>query len=1594
MDVKALLETPHRSVHWAFLSRLKATTASTENPETLFAGWKVLVSPDVATKTPHVFAEAVSQIVHLTLAGRLSVLQTVQVFTDLIAPPNTQKKLALDPSLLSAVCGGLVQLLVAGGDALAFQDARSARQNIVRVALERDSSLFSPILHHVYNSLLNPDSGAAAGNSAAADSNVAFATEWENSGRLLKYVITDPTVPSWAQNRALALVFDLLRELSADGAEPAVDRATVVLDWLVDIGLAVAQTPEFQSTKPATALYMQVDVQGRWDPPRLVEQCTRMIELIFVHANRAAESCFGTYGTGNLKKLISIVDRLKLMTASMLFSGTCGMEHIRQANSHRASHNRDVLASVLDRLSNISMSISAHTSIMYLDDSQMLEHSGVETLVWILSVIQAVNAKSSIEQSSYLSIIHRVLSNKAAFADIPEPVAHVARFPLLCVASSGFNKQICSMAINICSDIDQKILPMGSELGKDLTQLQQTMRSLAASPHVSGLLPLLFSALDNYFSVYASPMNTVIETMGVISKQPFFLTPFLFAWNTRTHPANANAVISQTALAWLIEMLPKHSNLRLDLLLLFMYLLRRPETDTTLQQILIRDSIPCLATTKDAFATSRAVSIISRLWSQSKDLKAATSPSSALLTGPTDKGNGNGRLRLCCLAVRAWTNIVIHNPRTWRDLQPVVVQFIESKKAVAVGTNAARLSTCILDPEYEWAILMAIRDLVLHQADRYADEVLPMIYALFTYARDSLSISSTALLIDILSTCAESNAADVRNIWTTILSAQAEFWLSKVDNVTDSDARSSAAMQAAPVLNALARFFKIIATSGDGSGPYVTFRYDILMRYVAPMCGLSITKEATDGTDEGPISEEIQSPKETGFVSTVIFKALSSKTRNAYLATLSTFPADNIMSLFAGSSSARLVHELLEYATDGTTSLEISDSSAKKGCLSNLLGVLMDNDVRFMRQSLFSGRNAVSRNRDGIDKQTVDVNASPSQKHVWAQSNLERSRLIDGSLAPTLQRARQIYWNNLKYGGSVLASGNALASMISAGSGHIEWKGDSVEPSFAGNTNAVGVDAAVLGEQQKIIAELRSLIIDVRLSDHWSLHNIAVDAWQMWFASTLRKVQSITAVETKVESGASDSAATTADAGLKIVKDVCFKILAALKDQLDPSGVPAHVANAVYALAGLAKAVWSVDQVSGSELSVFANKALLEHGILAWDKSPDVFWSQKAATQNRDVLVAAIECASATSICQSHDIAALSRLAQFLMVGLTQCFASGSNMLSSSFFVYALSRALLHLHTVLSGHIPDKRTFSEETVVVEAEDLRRFIERQDILQPCNPTKKQTSQGSIAVDTGTIGLAISLAAMHRRWISTTINPAMAEHNSTPKASQAQRTVAITLGQAFANISNVEDGQWNSRSLASLYYLCFVWPPRPITQRHVELHKDLFAVTPDRVWQTANRLMRKLWAFVAQDGQAPGMRNVNIISHAEFAFSTLTYHMTMTAGQSTAQSAHLRLVQQFSGWISGGSNTHSGIKNLAANEKSDLRVSRTVALAVLLGIPMHGVAETVASNEYLPKSQQKKLPVLLGIGSVQYGTMAWLRMSESVLNESLNPILGNS
>ncbi|KAJ1663571.1 hypothetical protein IW140_004858 [Coemansia sp. RSA 1813] len=1576
MDIKALLETPHRSVHWAYLNRLRATAASTESPEALFAEWRRLISQDVAAKAPHVFAEAVDQVARLTLAGRISIIQTVQAFTDLIAPPNIQKRSALDPSLLSTVCDALVQLVVAGGDVLATQEADSARENIMRTALERDPSLFSPVLQHIYSSLLNLDS------STVIDSEIVFATKWENAGRLLKYAIVDPTVPPWAQSRTLSLLFDIVRELSVDSSDSVRGRAIVMLDWLVDIGLAVGQSLETQNAK-TTPVYTQIDVQGRWDRVQLVEQCTRAVEVFCVHANLTQATQSGSCGAGSLDKLASIVDRLRLMTASLLFSRTYDMDYILQARSRSSGRDGGSLAFVLDRLSATSMTLSVCGADSVLNNLHAHDYPRVDILVWVLSAIQAASAKSTREQNCCLSVIDRILNSKSVFASIPVQVAHIARFPLLCVASSGFNQQICSTAIRICKDIDQKILPMGSEFTKDVTLACQAITDLAASAYVSGLLPLLFNALRNYLSVYATGSDIAVGSIDTISKQPFLLAPFLFAWNGHASSSDVRVAIAQVALADLLEMLPKHPNLRLDLLPLFMYLLRRPETPSAFQQILVRDGIPCLATTKDAFTTSRVVSVISQLWSRSKDLSTVTSPSSGLLTNAGNRDKDNGRLQLCCLAVRAWANIVFRNPRVWRDLRLVIIQFVESKKAAAAATLKVP-NSCILNPEYEWTILMIIRDLVLYEAEKYADEVLPLIYALFTYARDSLSVSSTAILVDVLSTCVESHVAEAHSIWTAILSAQADFWLAKVGHIDSLDGKSSMAEQAAPVLNALARFFKMVATKGNGSGPNATFRYGILLHYVAPICGLSFSKETQDSPEDAPIPEEVS------IVSADFFDILTLQTRNTFLSALSTFPIDDITLLTSGRSPTLLLHELLSSATYGRSLANSPRSTIRGSCLSDLFSVLMDKEVRFMRQSVFSGRNAVTRSFDDNDKQTIDVNASQSQKRIWAQSNFERSQSMNDALSPALRQAMEMYWSKDKHGGAVLVSGNALASMVSADGDGGRQNENLARSSFVNESDRVGFDAAVSSEQQKMVAELRSLIADIRLSDHWCLHNIAVDTWQMWFSSLLRRIQSLPLIES--ENGPDRiTSETAANTGLPLVRSAGFKILSVLQSQLDSGGVPAHVSNAIYAIAGLVKAAWSVDQVIGSDLCAVANRSLAEHNILSIDQSADDFWSQKAFKHNRDILIAAIECVSATAICQGHDIPALSRLAEFLMSGLTQYSASGLSTLPSS-VVYALGRSLLHLHTALSGQKTDTRTFSEETVVVEADDIRRCIERLDVLQPGVSATEQVSSKPMNVDIGSIGLAISLAAMHRHWISNLINPAMTEHSATPRAAQARRTIAITLDHAFTNLSNVGNEQWSPQSLASLYYLCFVWPPRPIVQRHVELHKDLFVVTPDRAWQTANRLVRRLRASAEQNDQIVESRDINFINHVEIAFSTLTYHMTMTASQSTAQTAHLRLVEQHSGWVRG--ETEAAAEKLAANEKSDLRVNSTVALAILLGVPMHGVAETTVSNEYLPKTQQKKLPVLLGIGSVQYGSTAWLRISKSLLHVSLASLLGCS
>ncbi|KAJ2477085.1 hypothetical protein IWW47_006243, partial [Coemansia sp. RSA 2052] len=329
--------------------------------------------------------------------------------------------------------------------------------------------------------------------------------------------------------------------------------------------------------------------------------------------------------------------------------------------------------------------------------------------------------------------------------------------------------------------------------------------------------------------------------------------------------------------------------------------------------------------------------------------------------------------------------------------------------------------------------------------------------------------------------------------------------------------------------------------------------------------------------------------------------------------------------------------------------------------------------------------------------------------------------------------------------------------------------------------------------------------------------------------------------------------------------------------------IPAHMANALYALAGLVKAAASVDQNLGSELSMLAGSIVVDLRLLPFTAQlPDEFWLQAAGALNGEVLAAAIECAGQIAVSNSHDQAALSQIAQFVMAGLMLSVGGGGGVLPAV-AIQAIARVLLSLHTVLFAQkAADSRAFSEDVVVVGADDIRRCVERLDILQAESST--DAKRDASVVDLGRVGLAMALAAMHRQWISRLLNPAMAEQNTTPRATQAFREIARTLSAAYEGLKQAEDGhQLSSQSVASLYYLCFVWPPRPISQRHIELHGSLFVVTPDRVWQAATRLVRKLWSPTDSKSGELGKRQLDYVNCAEIAVATLAYHLAMTASQ---------------------------------------------------------------------------------------------------------------
>ncbi|KAJ2188328.1 hypothetical protein EV181_002272 [Coemansia sp. RSA 532] len=536
--------------------------------------------------------------------------------------------------------------------------------------------------------------------------------------------------------------------------------------------------------------------------------------------------------------------------------------------------------------------------------------------------------------------------------------------------------------------------------------------------------------------------------------------------------------------------------------------------------------------------------------------------------------------------------------------------------------------------------------------------------------------------------------------------------------------------------------------------------------------------------------------------------------------------------------------------------------------------------------------------------------------------------LDDGAalLAMLMDHEVRIMRRSALTGGAVRTSDDTRVSWAQANRVRAQWVQQALGPplqrahaeywakSGTGSALAtlIGADLNMNGSDPQpdgsdlLSSRLRALLGDAVPNDHWTLRCVAVDAWQTWFAHTL----------------------CGADATV---------VLSELLAELDTRHVPARVENALHAVAGLVRAVQATDAARAAELAMRAMQGLQSAHL----HPADAPW----ASASPAVVGAALECAAYVTGAVVHDSATLGDTAQQLLDAVVQGVVPAGAEL-------AAARALSRVFTVLAAR-PVQHAHG--AVAVEADDLRRSIERLNVLHGDTP----------------VALPVALALMHRHWLARILDPALADANQSPHAATALRTVARTLRDAMARL---QDDVAPAQRLGSLFYLCFVWPPRPITARHVELHRDVLVVTPDRVWPACMRLAH---AVNKSEVEAHDAGLVAI------AVATLATHQALTSG---AASVHLQLVREYASWALGIDTQPQPLAN-----KQHLRASHVCALGILLGVPMHGVPETSISNAYLPLAQRQSLPSVLGVGSVQHGSTPWLRIPEPALRDALEALV---
>ncbi|KAJ2833579.1 hypothetical protein GGI24_000801, partial [Coemansia furcata] len=384
MDVKVLLETSHRSVHWAFINKIRTSTISSD-PSHCFAEWKKLLSWEVASKMPHVFNEATNQMTQLAISGRVDVVQAARLFADMVVVPSTFADSISSAEVVSTMCQALVRLLLAGADLLVHSPDASPRDNILRSALERNPSAWSSVLLCI-RSCIRPSNSVGTGVDNEAQSHE---TTWSRVSRFLRYAAVDPTVPVWAQNQSVHVLFDAMREWASTDSKVGRQNALLMLNWTVAMSLDAVE-PLVLANNATSVIYCKVDSQGRWTRHRLLAACVEVVQIIYGTLSSPGPK----NDQHNADNLYMVVDQLRLVLGSMVCRESLASPASPYTDSAPIGYDVGPMTGLIAKLSHVAHALSPESYNIHVD-----------AILWSLAASQLARATTRAEQDGFLAVI-------------------------------------------------------------------------------------------------------------------------------------------------------------------------------------------------------------------------------------------------------------------------------------------------------------------------------------------------------------------------------------------------------------------------------------------------------------------------------------------------------------------------------------------------------------------------------------------------------------------------------------------------------------------------------------------------------------------------------------------------------------------------------------------------------------------------------------------------------------------------------------------------------------------------------------------------------------------------------------------------------------------------------------------------------------------------------------------------------------------------------------------------------------------------------------------------------------------------------------